>query len=61
MLHAKFQDHMTLLVLVKIFKGSPYMGVGPFILIFISPIQRKLHIKSGFDWPSGFQEEDNRK
>ena len=25
---------------------------------FLSPYPRRLHIKFGFDWPSGFREED---
>ena len=25
---------------------------------FCSPLSRRLHIKFGFDWPSGFREED---
>ena len=27
-------------------------------IIFGSPFPRRLHIKFGFDWPSGFREED---
>ena len=27
---------------------------------FSSPYPRRLHIKFGFDWPSGFEEEDVR-
>ena len=56
MLHAKFQDHSS--------SGSgeedflrflPYMGI---YINFRSPFPRRLHIKFGFDWPSGFREED---
>ena len=25
---------------------------------FLSPFPRKLHMKFGFDWPSGFREEE---
>ena len=63
MQHAKFQDHRT--------SGSgedflPYMGMaailvmwpGPFIKALVPLFQRRLHIKFGFDWPSGFGGED---
>ena len=52
MLHAKFQDHRT-------------SGSGEETSCEIShlyklsfPLSRRLHMKFGFDWPSGFREED---
>ena len=63
MLHAKFQDHRT--------SGSgeedflrflPYMGMAAILvwtiyINFRSPFPRRLHIKFGFDLPSGFRGE----
>ena len=51
----------------KIFEGFlPYMGVASILVMwprcprtnFCSPFPMRLHIKFGFDWPSGFREED---
>ena len=50
----------------KIFKGfaiyshGGHLGHVTLIIYknFHSPFQRMLHMKFGFDWPSGFQEED---
>ena len=65
MLHAKFQDHRTS-VLEKIFKGFTIYGHGGHLghvtwtiyINFRSPFPRRLHIKFGFDWQSGFRGED---
>ena len=60
MLYAKFQDNRT--------SGSgeedflrflPYMDMAAICdLDFRSPFPRRLNIKFGFDWPSGFRGED---
>ena len=53
-----------LLVLEKIFKVFTIYGHGSHlghVTIYINfrfPFPRRLHIKFGFDWPSGFREED---
>ena len=54
MLHAKFQDHRTS------GSGEEYFGLVTWTIYinFRSPFQRSLHIKFGFDWPSGFKGED---
>ena len=43
----------------------PFMGVAAILVVtwtiyinFRSPFPRRLHIKFGFDWPSGFSGED---
>ena len=68
MLHAKFRGNRPPPVPEKkIFEGFlPYMGVAAILVIwprcreqtFVPPTQAGLHIKFGFDWPSGFREED---
>ena len=67
MLHAKFQDHRTsgsgeedfFLVLTLYGHGGHLCHVNWTIYInFRSPFPRRLHIKFGFDWPSGFRGED---
>ena len=54
MLHAKFQDLRT--------SGSEEEDFGHVIwIIYInvcSPLPRRLHMKFGFDWPSGFGGEE---
>ena len=64
MLHAKFQDHKTVLE-EKIFKGfehiwawRPLWSCDLDHLYIFSHFPRRLHIKFGFDWPSGFSGED---
>ena len=67
MLHAKFQDHRTSCSEEEDFlRFLPYMGMDGGHLghvtqniykNFDSPFPRRLHIKFGFDWPSGFREE----
>ena len=50
----------------KIFKGLTIYGHGGYLVhvtwvIYInfgSPFTRRLHMKFGFDWPSGFRGED---
>ena len=58
MLHAKFQDHRT--------SGSgeedflSYMGMGATWTIyinFLSPFPRRLHMKFGVYWTSGFRKD----
>ena len=67
MLHARFKDHRTSgsgeEVFLKVFTiygyGSRLGCVTWTIYInFRSPFPRWLHIKFGFDWPSGFRGED---
>ena len=63
MLHVKFQDHRTSGSGEEDFlRFLPYMGMGGHLghvtwTIYINfryPFQRRLQIKFGFDWPSGF-------
>ena len=66
LLHAKFQDHRLLVLEQKIFKGFTIYGHGShlghvnwtIILIFVPPFPRRLHIKFGFDYSSGFRGKD---
>ena len=67
MLHAKFQDHRTCGSGEEdFFKGFIIYGRGSHLghvtwtiyINFRSPFPRRLHIKFGFDWPSGFGGED---
>ena len=66
MLHAKFQDHRTsgsgeeyFFKVFTIYGCGGHLGhVTLTIYInFHSPFPRRLHIKFGFDWPSGFRED----
>ena len=65
MLHAKFQNHRTS-DSGEDFKGFSNYGRGGFLghvtwtiyTNFGSPFPRRLHIKFGFDWPSGFGGEE---
>ena len=50
--HAKFQYH---LVLEKIFKGSYHMISTDHLYNFYP---KRLHLKSSFNWSSGFRRED---
>ena len=64
MLHAKFQDHRTSVLEEKIFNGFTLYGRGGHLVhvtwtIYInfgSPFPRRLHMKFGFYWLSGFGE-----
>ena len=68
MLHAKFQDHRTsgsseedfLRFLPYIYGHGSHLGhvTWTIYIIFRSPFPRRLHIKFGIDWPSGFRGED---
>ena len=67
MLHAKFQDHRISGIgegdFLKVFTiyghGGHLRHVTCTIYInFLSHCQRRLHMKFGIDWPSGFREED---
>ena len=70
MLHAKFQDHRTCGSGEKDFlRFLPYIGMAAnaghlghvtwtIYKNFRSPFPKRLHIKFGFDWPSGFRGED---
>ena len=66
MLHAKFQDHRTSgsgeedflkVFFYHIWRPSWSFDLDHYIN-FRSPFPRRLHIKFGFDWPSGFRGED---
>ena len=67
MLHAKFQDHRTsgsgeedFLSFFTIYGHGGHLGHVTWTIYtkFPSPFPRRLHIKFGFDWPSGFRGED---
>ena len=66
MIHVKFQDHRTsgsgeefLNVFTIYGHGGHLDHVSWTIYInFRCPFPRRLHIKFGFDWQSGFREED---
>ena len=67
MLHAKFQDHRTSGSGEEDFlRFLSYMGMAAIFghvtwtiyINFGSPFPRRLHIKFGFDWSSGFRGED---
>ena len=65
MLHAKFQDHRTSGsgeedFLSTIYGHGGHLGhvTWTIYINFCSPFPRRLHIKFGFDWPSGFRGED---
>ena len=64
MLHAKFQDHRTsgsgedFNIYALYGHGSPLGHVTWTIYIkFCSPFSRRLHLKFGIVWPSGFRED----
>ena len=68
MLHAKLQDHRTSGLGVEDFKGF-YMYhiyecgghlcdvIRTIYIYFISPFQKRFHVKFGFDWSCGFRTE----
>ena len=67
MLHAKFQDHRTsgsgeedFFKVFTIYGHGGHLGHVTWTIYtnFRSPFPRRLHIKFGFDWPSGFSGED---
>ena len=67
MLHAKFQDHRTsgsgeedFFKVFTIYGQGRHLGhvTWTIYINFRSPFPRRLHIKFGFDWPSGFRGED---
>ena len=67
MLHAKFQDHRPsgsgeedFFKVFTIFEHGGHLGhvTWTIYINFRSPFPRRLHIKFGFDWPSGFRGED---
>ena len=67
MLHAKFQDHRTsdsgeedFFKVFAIYGHGGHLGHVTWTIYtnFRSPFPRRLHIKFGFDWPSGFRGED---
>ena len=66
MLHAKFQDHRTsgfwrrrFLNVFTIYWHGGHLGhvTWTIYINFGSPFPRRLHIKFGFDWLSGFGED----
>ena len=67
MLYAKFQDHRTsgsgeeyFFKVFTIYGHGGHLGHVTWT-IYINcyyPFPRRLHIKFGFDWPSGFRGED---
>ena len=67
MLHAKFQDHRTsgsreedFLKVFTIYGRGGHLGHVTWTIYtnLGFPFPRRLHIKFGFDWPSGFGGED---
>ena len=67
MLHAKFQDHRTsgtggedFFKVFTTYGRGGHLGHITWTIYtnFSSPFSRRLHIIFGFDWPSGFREED---
>ena len=67
MLHAKFQDHRTFgsgeedfFKVFTIYGHGGHLGHVTWTIYtnFCSPFPRRLHIKFGCDWPSGFRGED---
>ena len=67
MLHAKFQDHMTYSSgeeyfqrFFTIYGHGGHFGhvIWTIYIKFRSPLPMRHYIKFGFDWPSGFVEED---
>ena len=67
MLHTKFQDHRTsgsgeedILKVFTIYGHGGHLGhvTRTIYTNFGSPFARRLHMKFGFDWPSGFRGED---
>ena len=66
MLHAKFQNHRPsgseedFLKVFAIYSHGGHLGhvTLTFYINFLCCFPRMLHVKFGFDWPSGFREED---
>ena len=66
MLHAKFQNHRPsgsgegFLKVFAIYSHGGHLGhvTWTIYINFCSPFLRMLHMKFGFDWPSGFRGED---
>ena len=67
MSHAKFHDHRTISSVgedyIKVFTIYGHSGhlsnvTWTIYINFLFPFPRRLHMKFGFDWPSGFREED---
>ena len=66
MLHAKFQDNRTSssgeedFLRIFMYGHGGHLGHVTWTIYtnFRSPFPRRLHIKFGFDWPSGFSGED---
>ena len=62
MLHAKFQDHRTFGSRgdFSIYRHGGHLGhvTCTIYMNVLSHCPRRHHIKFGFDWPSGFREED---
>ena len=67
MLHAKFQNHRPsgsgeedFKTVFAIYSHGGHLGHVTLTIYtnFRSPFLRMLHMKFGFDWPSGFREED---
>ena len=65
MLHAIFQDHRTSSSEKRFLKAYTIYGHGghfghvtwTIYINFLSPLPRRLNIKIGFDWSSGFRED----
>ena len=62
MLHAKFHDHRNISSVGEVFTifgrdGHLSHVTLPIYINLLSPFPRRLHIKFGFDWPSGFRKD----
>ena len=65
MLHAQFQDRRTSGSVEDDFKGFTIYGCGgdldhvtrTIYINFLLTFPRRLHMKFGLDWPSGFRED----
>ena len=58
MLHTKFRENRPAGTGEDFWRVFTIYGHGMSRTNFRSPYPRRLHIKFGFDWPSGFGEED---
>ena len=65
MLHTKFRENRLsvrkrFLKVFTIYRHGSHLGhvTWNIYINFLSPLPRRLHIKFGFDWPSGFRGED---
>ena len=63
LLHSKFHDHRTFSSVREVFTINEHGGhlghvTCTIYINFLSRFPKRLHMKFGIDWPSGFREED---